>query len=263
MTFAIWGAVSPDGRLYIYRTCWWVKTLIEIWTKDIINFTGEEVLDDVVVCHSANQHRGEPKTIREQISEAFEGKYEIRLAEKDRIGAKKLIHEYLRWEQKPKINMQGNLKYNNETAQWILRNKGEGAYNDYVALFGNQAEETNLPKLQIFFRSLEGRENKELIDVIPVCMPDENNPEDVAEFSGDDPYDALRAVVRAAHKFYEQSYQRLQEIEKLQRLHALNTAASQTAYYMELERMAAAGELDDDSHYALSHRRVGNRRYRV
>jgi hypothetical protein len=38
------------------------------------------------------------------------------------------------------------------------------------------------------------RENKELIDVIPACIPNESNPEDVEEFSGDDPYDALRMV---------------------------------------------------------------------
>jgi len=259
MTFAIWGAVSPDGRLYIYRTAAWVKTLIEVWSKDILTFTGDEVLEDVVVCHSANQHRGEPLTIREQIYNAFEGKYQIRLAEKDRIGGKKMIHEFLRWQQKPVVATH-NMRYDQTLAGWILRNKGEESYNEYLQIFATVEEEKNIPRLQIFFRSLEGREAKELIDVIPMCIPDEHNPEDVAEFPGDDPYDALRAIVRAAHKFYDESKARMEQMEKIEKLNAIRTAQSQTAYYRELERLSESGESDDEIYTVAGHRRIGRGR---
>jgi hypothetical protein len=33
-------------------------------------------------------------------------------------------------------------------------------------------------------------------------MPAEHDPEDVEEFPGDDPYDALRMIVRAASRYF-------------------------------------------------------------
>lgn len=253
MTFAIWGAVSPDGRLYIYRTWYWVKTPIEIWSKEIVNLTGTEELEDVIICHSAGEHRGEAMTLSEQIFHAFNEKYMIRLGERDRIGGKNLIHEFLRWQQKPLLYAK-SMVYDTELAGKILRLKGEDAYNEYNAIFAPQVIEDNLPKLQIFSAGPEGRENKELIDVIPACMPNENNPEDVAEFPGDDPYDCLRLVVRAAHRYFEQSSVELARRKKLEELNALNTPEGQTAYYRILEKMDESPQ----SHYSVrAHRRLG------
>lgn len=240
MTFAIWAAISPKGRLYIYRTYACVKTAIKIWARDVANLTGEEVLEDLGLCHSAGFHRGEEHTIQEQVAEAFDGKYIVRLADKDRIGGKNLIHEYLRWMQRPKLAIQQEISYDANVAQQILRQQGEQKYNDYIRLFIEEPPEDNLPKLQIFSHSPEGRENKELIDVIPSCVPAEHNPEDVEEFPGDDPYDCLRMVVKSANRYVEQSKSEFERRAKIQEvLDELQRTANQTNFYRQMEKLEA------------------------
>lgn len=256
MTWAGWAAVSPAGRLYVYRTYAWTRTNTKIWATEVVNLTKNETLENVVLCHSAGQHRGEELTIQEQVSAAFDDKYIIELAPRDRIGGKNLIHEYLRWQQKPKIDLKV-VAFDQTLSSWILRNKGEEAYNEYLRLFVEAPPETNLPKLQIFKYGPEGRENKELIDVIPACMPDEHNPEDVAEFPGDDPYDGLRMLVKTAHRYTDQAMDEFKRLEKLEKLHALYTAESQTAFYRELEKMQ---EGSGQNFSVRSHRRLGSRR---
>lgn len=258
MTFAAWGAISPDGRLYIYRTWAWTKTLTEVWSKEVVNLTGEEQLEELILCHSAGQHRGESQTIKDQVFKAFDEKYQVRMAEQDRIGGKNLIHEFLRFQQRPKLN-KGDVRYDQTLAGWILRNKGEIAYNDYLSLFVEQGIEINIPKLQIFFKGPEGRENKELIDVIPACMPKETNPEDVEEFPGDDPYDVLRMIVRSAAKFVDESQAKLTAVNRLQALNVLNKAETQTQFYREMERIENKSQ---EMYGVRRHRSVGVRRRR-
>src|SRR5207244_71461 len=122
MTFAIWAAISPIGRVYIYRTWAWVKTSIKIWSAELVNLSGEDSYEDFVLCHSAGQHKGEEKTIQEQISQAFDEKFTVRLADRDRIGGKNMIHEYLRW--MPRTMMiPGEVKFDSTMAAKIIRNK--------------------------------------------------------------------------------------------------------------------------------------------
>lgn len=256
MTFAIWAAISPEGRVYIYRTWAWFKTYTPIWAAEIVKLTGDEVIEDLCLCHSAGQHRGEELTIQEQVSNAFDNKYVVNLAKKDRIGGKTLVHEYLRWKQIPRLHRK--LLYDGALAGWILRNKGEQSYNEYLAMFVDTPDEDNIPKLQILSHGPEGRENKELIDVIPSCMPSEINPEDVAEFFGDDPYDTLRMVVKSAHRYIDQANVAFQRLAKLEALNAKNTPESQTAFYMELARTATQ---DQELYEVRGHRRIGNRRF--
>lgn len=256
MTYAIWGAISPEGKLIIYRTAVWTKTPISMWSRELVTLSANENMEDVVICHSAGANRGEELTIQQQIFYAFDEKYAIRLAEKDRIGGKNLVHEYLRWTKRPRLP-KGTFSYDPTYATWVLRNKGEQAYNEYLMLFVEVEPENNIPKLLIFSHSLEGRENKELIDVIPACMPDENNPEDVAEFPGDDPYDALRMMVRSAHRYTEESKTKFNHFQKLEKLYAINTPETQTQFYRELERSEAE---DNEVFSVRGHRRVGNRR---
>jgi hypothetical protein len=123
MTFIIWAAISPSGRCFIYRTESWTRKLIKIWAAEAMKLTGEEQLEDVVICHSANQRRGEDLNIREQVTAAFDDKYLIRVGERDRVGGKNLVHEYLRWEQKPDYR-NDNLKYDPMLAAKILRLRG-------------------------------------------------------------------------------------------------------------------------------------------
>lgn len=239
MTYAIWCAVSPKGRLFIYRTWAWHGKTIAIWSRECANLTGSEILEDFVICHSAGQHRGETKTIQEQVSDAFEGKYTLRLADRDRIGGKNMVHEYLRWKQREHIIAQ-EVSYDHELAAKILRNSGEDKYNEYLKLFVPIEPETNLPKLQIMMTGPEGRENKEIIDVIPSCIPAEHNKEDVEEFDGDDPYDALRMAVKCAHRFVDQSkdeFERRARQDKI--LEELKSSLNQTAFYRQMEQLEA------------------------
>lgn len=257
-TFIIWAAISPTGRVYVYRTYDAKKTLISTWTRQAVELTGDEVLHDVIICHSAGQHRGEEKTIQEQVNEAFEGKYEVQLAPKDRIGGKSLLHEYLRWEQRPKLR-QEEVIFDRELAARILRNRGEDGYLQYLSMFIDEPPEVNLPKLQIFICDLSGKENKELIDVIPACIPSETNKEDVEEFPGDDPYDTIRMVVQVAHRYTDKAseeYKKHQRIAKV--INDLATSQNQTAYYLNMAKLEA-----EDREYSSvrMHRRVGGRRY--
>lgn len=260
-TFVIWAALSPSGRVYIYRTYSCKGKLIKVWTVEVENLTKDyEQIEDFVICHSANQHRGEEKTIQEQVYDAFNGKYEIRLAERDRIGGKNLIHEYLRWEQRPKYNSP-DMVYDKELAAQILRRAGETKYNDYLRLFMPQPDEDNIPKMLIFSHTPEGFENKELIDTIPACVPAESNPEDVAEFEGDDPYDTLRMVVKCAHRFTEETAKTAELLAKRQEiLDELQKTQDQTSFYRRMEKFEAD---NSESKSVRQKRRLGNHRFSI
>lgn len=257
-TFAIWGAISPEGKLIIYRTNSWIRTPINVWSRELVSLTAFEKLEDVVICHSAGAQRGEELTIQQQIYYAFDEQYAIRLADKDRIGGKNMIHEYLRWKQRPLLPTK-TFTYDPVYASWVLRNKGEQAYNEYLLLFVPQEPETNIPKLLIFSHTPEGRENKELIDSIPACMPAEKNPEDIEEFPGDDPVDALRMIVKAATRYKDESKSKFEHFQKVQKLYAQNTPENQTNFYLNLDK----NEEELEEGYAVrAQRRVGNRRNR-
>jgi hypothetical protein len=259
MTFAIWAAISPKGRLYIYRTHACKGSLIKIWSRDVVNLTGDEELEDLGLCHSAGQHKGEEHTVQEQVAEAFDNKYVIRLADRDRIGGKNLIHEYLRWMQRPRIR-NAEIQYDPELAAGILRKHGEDKYNEYLRMFIDEPDEDNIPKLQIFSHSPEGVENKELIDVIPSCVPAEHNPEDVEEFPGDDPYDALRMIVKSAHRYVDQSKEANERRSRRQEiLDELERTNNQTRFYQQMEKL----EKENEGTYPIrSHSRLGVSRYR-
>lgn len=258
MTFAIWAAISPAGRLIIYRTWAWVKTNISVWAADCRRISGSESYEDFVLCHSAGNHHGQDETIQEQVSKAFDDKFIIRLADRDRIGGKNLVHEYLRWEQRPQMRTP-ELEYDPDLAASLLRKHGQSKYEEYLNLFVPQEPETNLPKLIIFDKGPEGRENKELIDVIPACAPKATNPEDVEEFPGDDPYDALRMAVKSTHRYVDQSKEEFERRARIQKVvDELHATQNQTAYYLNMAKL----EADNDKIISVrGSRRVGVRRY--
>tara|TARA_R110000868_G_scaffold16913_7_gene74971 strand:- start:7156 stop:8817 length:1662 start_codon:yes stop_codon:yes gene_type:complete len=262
MTFAIWAAISPEGRVYIYRTYHCKETFIKVWSREIANLNGRDELADTTICHSANQNRGEDLTIQQQVIEAFDGKYDFRLAPKDRVGGKNLVHEYLRWQQRPRFRP-NELKYDSTLANQILRLHGEDKYEEYVSFFKEEPPELNLPKLQILSHTPEGESNNVLIDVIPSCIPSEQNPEDVAEFDGDDPYDALRMILKAAHLYLDEATDKQKEIQRTAQLYAqLQSTNNQTAFYRQMEKMEADGiTATGTGNGVRSRRRVGNHRF--
>lgn len=198
MTIALWGALSPKDRLYIYREYSIKQAKTSTWATDIGRLSEGETYSDVVLCRSAWQNRGEQLNQAENFN-----KYSnliARPADNDRIAGKLLIQEYLRWREKPKPKtIKGN--FDNDLATRILRLKGMEAYKSYVASFEPEKPETDLPKLQIFPDCVELRK------CIPLCIYDKksnttNKPaEDVREFAGDDPYDTLRYLVSSVDKY--------------------------------------------------------------
>lgn len=233
MTVALWGALSPDDRLYVYREYACKQTKISDWSTNIGRLSEGENYSDIVMCQSAWQNRGEDNSIAEQF-ESYSG-LRPRLADNRRVAGKLLLQEYFRWRAKPqrKIAAEG---YNQDVAQSILRQRGLDAYKEYLTSFEPEKPETNLPKLQIF------KECVELRKAIPLCVYDDKNTEDVAEFSGDDPYDAFRYLVEAAdsfrgagkveHEYHQQVANVVTNLEKTKDM---------TSYYINMKRIESQG----------------------
>lgn len=195
MCYAMWGAVAPNGRVYIYRERAWYGRDIPYWASEIrqINSECNEIPVHTVLCGSAWQSRGS-----ESIAEEFQ-KYSDLVPTSSantpgsRVAGLQTVHDFLRWEKKISLKAKGQF-YDLAVAQEIYRNYGPKALEDYKKDYIDEAEEENLPILQIF-------ENcKILVETIPMCIYDEKKIEDIAEFEGDDPIDDLRYFCRAAKK---------------------------------------------------------------
>jgi hypothetical protein len=189
MTYGLWSAISPEGRVYFYREYSVKGAKISQWATDIGRLSADDELTDIVMCQSAWQQRGDDLNIAEQFTK-YSG-LRPRLADNARVSGKLLLQEYFRWRSKPARRNPSNQEYSNETAALVLRTKGMEAYKSYVTSFEPEEPELNLPKIQIF------RDLTILRRTIPLCIYDDNKKEDVAEFSGDDPYDTLRYNVKA------------------------------------------------------------------
>jgi hypothetical protein len=198
MTVALWGALSPKDKLYIYREYAIKEAKTSTWATDIGRLSEGEQYADIVLCRSAWQNRGEQLTQQENFTK-YSG-LTARMADNDRIAGKLLIQEYLRWKLKPKSKIIKD-DFNNDYATRVLRNQGIEAYKSYLTSFEPEKPEVDLPKLQIF------PDCTELRKCIPLCIYDKksnvtNKPaEDVREFAGDDPYDTLRYLVSSVDKY--------------------------------------------------------------
>jgi hypothetical protein len=113
-----------------------------------------------------------------------------------------------------------------------MRNRPFTEYKSYLDSFKPIAEETNLPKIQIF------KDCKLLINSIKSCAYDKTHPQDVAEFPGDDPYDAFRYEVDLADRYFQDAsdeFKKIQQQENLtQQLEATN---DMTSFYRNARRL--------------------------
>lgn len=186
-TYALKGYLSPDNRIYITQEYSRKREYIAVTASEI----GRRLYGNsryLFLDPSAWQARGEPKTINEQFAEY--SKINPMKADNDRIGGKILLQDCLRWKTRPDFTIVTG-EFDADLADRILRVSGMDGYNKYLKSIRNEdVKEDNLPRLQIFDTC------KELIETIPQCMIDENNPEDVADFDGDDPYDTLRYLLK-------------------------------------------------------------------
>jgi hypothetical protein len=242
MTWIGWVAISPNRRIYIYREQHWIKTKIAEWAPHLKVFIDREHPRLIKFCKSAKQDRGQEHTIQEQIESELN--LQIELSDNSpgsRVSGKQLIHEYLRW--KPKDQFQVDIgKYDDEYAMWILRNRGMVEYKSYMDSFLPQEPETNIPKLQIFKDACPV-----LVEAIKACSydkPKNNKPaEDIAEFDGDDPIDALRYIVDAAEGFFDESNQEFKKIQAQQELiQRLSSNNDWTAFYRNMAKIESSDE---------------------
>ena len=238
-TSAHWGAVSPDGRLFVYREYHENKKKISTWGAEILSqcqFDGN--LKVVEVDPSAWQNRGEEKLLWMQIQEAL-NPLRIRQADNDRLGGKMAIHEVLRWEKRP-LRYRPPEGYKSERENWIYANVSPRAASEYRHMFDPDPPELNLPKLQI----LEGTCPK-LIEVLPQCVyakPDKvgKPAEDVAEFPGDDPYDDFRYLVKGFDRYKEESSEEFKKIQEVEKNVAL-AKEDMSSFYRRMEEMEGKG----------------------
>jgi hypothetical protein len=232
-TWVGFGAISPQRRLYIYRELVWKKTKIEEWAPHVKHFVDLENPRFIRFCKSAGQDRGQEHTIQQQISTAL-GR-EISLSNNapgTRIAGKILMHEYLRWKQKPVIPIAEQLPYNEQYAMWLLRNKGLIEYKSYLNSFNPIPEESNLPKLQIFDTC------PAVIEAIKAASYDKKKIEDIAEFEGDDPLDGCRYMVDLADNYFDLAAQEFAAVQRTQEIETrLANTQDFTAYYRNMHKL--------------------------
>src|SRR5690606_37120952 len=125
MTYIGFYAISPNKRLYLYRELYWLKTKIADWGPIVKDYIDRENPKIIKFCKSAGQERGQEHTIQQQIEQELGRPIELTLnSPGSRIAGKMLVHEYLRWKQKPQVPPQDLPVYSEEYAMWLLRNKG-------------------------------------------------------------------------------------------------------------------------------------------
>lgn len=232
-TVALWGAVSPQDRLYIYREFSCEKTRIIDWATEVKNRSRGEHYEEVVMCQSAWQDRGDELMIYQQF-EKYSG-LKVSKANNDRIAGKVNLQEYMRW--KPKLLSKEIIgEYDSETAAQLLRRFGMERYRQYMMSFEPEEPETNLPKLQVF-EECEGFK-----DVIPRCIYSPKDrvtqkpSEDVMEFVGDDFYDTGRYLCLIAdHHTQRTSVEAERRLKFDKIVNDLQANNNQTSFYRKME----------------------------
>jgi hypothetical protein len=226
-TFAGWAAISPDERIYLYRTYKAKKTTVHQWGSDLARLSQFEKLTRVALDPSAWQQRGYELTIAEEFQKA--SGFTPEKADNDRHGGVSLIHECLRFIPKPpkRVPAEG---FNKDIADRILRMNGIKAYEEYLDLFRPEKPETNLPRLQFFSPGCE-----EVLSALQSCQFDDKDKEDYAEFDGDDPVDMLRYLLKATRVYLDNA----RKTQDLLRMEAdiraqLESGGDMTTFYMRM-----------------------------
>src|SRR3990172_11407608 len=132
----MWGAISPDRRVYVYRERSWTGKDIAYWGSEIreINDDNNENILHTVLCGSAWQDRGS-----ETIVDQFNRYSGLTASSSDntpgsRITGLQLIHDFLRWEPKTTLRSRGEL-FDINLGNKIFRVHGPEAYENYKRQF--------------------------------------------------------------------------------------------------------------------------------
>lgn len=228
-TAALWGAISPDNRLYIYRGYSAKKTKISQWATEIRKISAlDENLKTPILDPSAWSSRGDEKQIAEQFAEHY-GEEPIK-ADNDRIGGKILFHDMLRWNQKS--SYVPTEPFSMEKFEVLLRVRGLETAKNYEMSYVPTEKELNLPKLQIF----NNGSTIGLVETIPILQLDETKKEDIQEFDGDDWWDCVRYLCKGYEKYVSESADLHKKYERLARIYkGLETTGDQNSFQRQME----------------------------
>lgn len=256
MCHALWAAISPDKRVYIYREQTWKGIDVPFWAAEVKELSYGENIIDCIICGSAWQDRGV-----ETIAQQFEQHSGIRPRSSEnsdgsRVSGLNSIHDFMRWEQKPKHIV--TEIYNPEVALSIFRNFGESARDRYIAQYTSEPDEINIPRLQILKHPIKDEPCAPiLVETIPIVTYDDKKIEDIQEFSGDDPIDNLRYLCKAVNQYCGGGVEEMERQMAMQNaITKLHETGDQTAFYRRMEKIESA----DEEVYSV--RRGGRRRYR-
>lgn len=233
MTWVGFAAIGPDKRVYVYRELYWLKTKIEEWAPFVKEFIEKESPRVVKICKSAGKETGQEHTIQQQVSSALGVNLVLTSnSPGSRVAGKSLLHEYLRWNPKPIVVATHISNFDEVKAQWIFRNRGPKEYDSYLKSFLPPEPETNLPKLLISNQCVK------LIEAIKAAVYDKTNPEDVAEFEGDDPYDGVRYIIDAAEAYFDEAAEDFKKVQDREALVVkLKADEDMTAFYRNARRL--------------------------
>lgn len=248
MTYLLFMAISPNKRIYFYRERGWKHTKISEWAPEARFYLETENIRTVKFCQSAKQDRGQEHTIHQQLEEELGVPIELSgNSAGSRVSGKMLIHEYLRWKERDHVPVSELPEFNEQHAQWLLRNKGLEDYKLYLQMYEPPVKEENIPRLQIFCCDSDNHEGHDLccpmlIDAIKACNYDDSKndkpAEDVAEFSGDDPYDTLRYAVDSAEAYFGDAINEFSKITRQAEIMAqLAATNNQTAFYLNMRKL--------------------------
>lgn len=226
-------AISPEGRVFVIAELAFEQTLVSTWGTEIGKFLDSyQNVVKVKLDANAFNSQGEPLTIAEQF-QSYSG-YAPEPADKgkgSRVSGKILLQEYLRFTPRPARKVIFG-EFNEFVAERILRTLGTSRYYDYLNQFAAEEPEGDLPRLQIFNTC------PRLIEAIPLCMYDEDDIEDIKEFSGDDPIDNIRYGLRAIEKYKSESVVKFREIQAVNKIvKNLEKDGNMTAFYRQMEKL--------------------------
>lgn len=243
---ALWAAISPDERLYIYRERWWKGQDIPVWGTEIGQISEYENIELFILCGSGWQEHGS-ETIASQVRR-YTG-LRPRTSENtpgSRVSSLQTVHDFIRWQPRP---VKERAVYDHGTAEFIYRRYGEEALSKYVQSFKEDEPELNLPRLQILappgIEVGAGESVAPLLqDTIPMCVYDDKRKEDVAEFDGDDPIDNLRYLCKFAMRYMNgQLGSEVEEKKKVNEIiQEFKSTGDTNRYYRRLEYLESAKE---------------------
>jgi hypothetical protein len=250
MTYAMWLAISPWRRIYVYREYSCKKKSIMEWGADIQRLSREDDVPYVayVVDPSANKKFGLEKTVWEQIIAATDMPFE--LGDNDRLGGISAVHDLLRWEpRKARFNAQEG--FNQDTFDRIFRMYGRQPAEEYQKLFEPDLPESDLPLMQIFETC------PILIETLPRVTYARNKDtgrkaEDYEEFDGDDPIDTLRYASKRVEAYYKGATEQWEHFKKMD---AAIAHFQRTQNYNDLDRALTHLESSEGDSYRPAYRR--------